>query len=95
MDIYVIIIIFTPSAPVWHIQGHMLHLYIMGDATVPWFGPIPSIGHQGTQKRLINDLDDDNADATATTDVTIAVNNDAATASVKEDEGNHLWWKLW
>ena len=40
-------------------------------------------------------LDDDDADAKATTDVTIAVNNDAATASVKEDEGNHLWWKLW
>jgi hypothetical protein len=38
-----------------------------------------------------NDLDDDNAGATATTDVTIAVDNDAATASVEGDEGNHLW----
>jgi len=39
-----------------------------------------------------NDLDDDDADATlATTDVTIAVNNDAATASIEGDKGNHLW----
>ena len=30
-----------------HIQGHVLYLCIMGDATVPWFGPIPPIGHQG------------------------------------------------
>jgi len=36
-------------------------------------------------------LGDDDAGATVTTDVTIAINNDAATASVKEDEGNHLW----
>ncbi len=35
-----------------HIQGHALYLYIMGDATVPWFGPIPLIGYQGTLKRL-------------------------------------------
>ena len=48
MDIDVII--FTLSAPVWHIQWHNLHLYIMGNATVPWFGPIPPIGCQGTQK---------------------------------------------
>ncbi len=38
-----------------------------------------------------NDLVDEDAGATATTDVTIAVNNDAATASVEGDEGNHLW----
>jgi hypothetical protein len=38
-----------------------------------------------------NDLDDDDAGATATTDVTIAVDNDAATASVEGDEGNNLW----
>jgi len=50
MDIDVII--FTLSALVWHIQWHELHLYIMGNATVPWFGPIPPIGRQGTQKRL-------------------------------------------
>jgi hypothetical protein len=36
-------------------------------------------------------LDDDDMGATATTDVTIAVNNDAATTSVKKDEGKHLW----
>ncbi len=45
------VVVFTLSAPVRHIQGHALHLYIMGDATVPWFGPISPIGHQGTQKR--------------------------------------------
>jgi hypothetical protein len=39
-----------------------------------------------------NDLDDEDAGATATTDVTIAVDNNAATASVEGDEGNHLWW---
>jgi hypothetical protein len=38
-----------------------------------------------------NDLDDEDAGATATTDVTIAIDNDAATASVEGDEGNHLW----
>jgi len=26
------VVVFTPSAPVWHIQGHLLHVYIMGDA---------------------------------------------------------------
>jgi len=36
-------------------------------------------------------LDDDDMGATATTDVTITVDNDAATASVKEDEGKNLW----
>jgi len=36
-------------------------------------------------------LDDDDVGATATMDVTIAVDNDAVTASVKEDEGKHLW----
>ncbi len=50
MDIDVIV--FTLSAPVWHIQGHALHLYIMGDPKVPWFGPIPLIGCQGTQKAM-------------------------------------------
>ena len=39
-----------------------------------------------------NDLNDDNVDATATTDVTIAVNNDAASASVERDEGSRLWY---
>ena len=48
MDIDVVV--FTLLAPVWHIQGHSLYLYIMGDATVPWFGPIIPIGRQGTQK---------------------------------------------
>ena len=38
-----------------------------------------------------NDLDDGNADATATSDVMIAVNNDAATASVEGDEESRLW----
>ena len=38
-----------------------------------------------------NDLDDEDAGATATTDVTIAVDNDAVTASIEGDEGNHLW----
>jgi hypothetical protein len=38
-----------------------------------------------------NDLDDDDAGATATTDVTIAVDNDAVPASVEGDEGTHLW----
>jgi hypothetical protein len=48
MDIDVVV--FTPLAPVWHMQGHALYLYIMGATAVPWFGPIPPIGHQGTQK---------------------------------------------
>jgi hypothetical protein len=48
MDIDVIV--FTMLAPVWHIQGHTLHPYIMVDAAVPWFDPIPPIGHQATQK---------------------------------------------
>jgi hypothetical protein len=38
-----------------------------------------------------NDLDDDDAGATAKKDVTIAVDNDVATASVEGNEGNHLW----
>jgi hypothetical protein len=38
-----------------------------------------------------NDLDDDDAGATAKKDVTIAVDNDIATASVEGNEGNHLW----
>ena len=38
-----------------------------------------------------NDLDYEDVGATATTDVTIAVDNDAVTASVVGDEGNHLW----
>jgi hypothetical protein len=50
MDINVVI--FTLSALVWHIQGHRLHPYIMVDAAVPWFDPIPPIGRQGTQKWL-------------------------------------------
>jgi hypothetical protein len=50
MDIDVIV--FTLLAPVWHIQWHALHLYIMGNAAVPWFGPIPLIASQGIQKRL-------------------------------------------
>ena len=48
MDIDVVVS--TPPAPVLHIQGHALHLYIMGNSKVPWFGPIPPIGCQGTQK---------------------------------------------
>jgi len=89
MDIDVII--FTLPAPNWHIQWHELHLYIMGNADVPWFGPIPLIGRQGTQNGQRNDLDDDDVDATATMDVTIAVKYDAATASVEGDEGRCLW----
>jgi hypothetical protein len=46
------VVIFTPLAPLLHMQGHMLYLYIMGDAAVPWFGPIPPIDCQGTQKQL-------------------------------------------
>ncbi len=88
MDIDVVV--FTPSAPIWHTQGHALHLYIMGDTTVPWFGPIPPIGRR-TQKRLVNDLDDADASALATMDVMITINNNATTVSMKEDEGNHLW----
>jgi len=38
-----------------------------------------------------NVLDDEDAGATATTGVTIAINNNAATASVEGDDGNHLW----
>jgi hypothetical protein len=34
MDIDVVL--FTLLAPVWHIQGLSLHVYIMGNATVPW-----------------------------------------------------------
>jgi hypothetical protein len=48
MDIDVVVI--TLSAPIWHIQRQALYLHIMGDATVPWFGLIPPIGCQGTQK---------------------------------------------
>ncbi len=48
MDIDVVV--FTPSAPISHIQGHALHINIMDDATVPWFSPNPLIGCQGTQK---------------------------------------------
>ncbi len=38
-----------------------------------------------------NDVDDDEAGAMAMTDVTIANNDDAATAAVEDDEGNHPW----
>jgi hypothetical protein len=38
-----------------------------------------------------NDLDDDDTGATAKKDVTIAVDNAVATASVEGNEGNHLW----
>jgi hypothetical protein len=37
--------VFTQSTPVWQIQGHALHPYIMVNAAVPWFDPIPPIGH--------------------------------------------------
>ena len=46
------VIVFALLAPVWHIQEDLLHLYIMGGAAVPWFGPIPLIGRQGTQEWL-------------------------------------------
>jgi hypothetical protein len=36
-------------------------------------------------------VDGDNMTVSATTDVTIAIVNNTATASVEEDEGNHLW----
>jgi hypothetical protein len=54
----------------------------MGNAAVPWFGPI-------LPKR--NDVDDDDAAVTATTDVTIVIVINAATASVEEDQGKNLW----
>ena len=38
-----------------------------------------------------NDLDDDDTGATAKKDVTIAVDNAVATASVEGNEGSHLW----
>ena len=88
---YIDVIVFTPSAPVWYVQGHALHLYIMSDAGVPWFGPIPPIGHQETQKGYQNDVNNDGAGAKAMMDVTITADNKAATTSIKEDEGNHLW----
>ena len=50
MDIDVMVV--TRSAPVWLIQGHVLHLYIMSNADVPWFGPIPLISRQVTQKQF-------------------------------------------
>jgi hypothetical protein len=37
-----------------------------------------------------NDVDDDNTGATVTIDVTIAIDNDAATATIEDDESNHL-----
>ncbi len=37
------VVIFTLLAPVRHILGHALHPYIMVDAAVPWFDPIPPI----------------------------------------------------
>jgi hypothetical protein len=43
------VVVLTPSAFVLHIQGQSLHICIMGDVTVPGFGPIPPIGCQGTQ----------------------------------------------
>ena len=86
MVIYVII--FTPLASVWHIQGHVLHLYIMGNADVHWpcSGPILQIKNDKQ-----NDVVDDNAGETAMTDITIAFDNEAVKASIEEDEGNHLW----
>ena len=63
----------------------------MGDTTVPWFGPIFLIDRKEHKNSKQNDLDDEDAGTTAMTDVTIAVDNDAATASVEGDEGNHLW----
>ena len=45
-------VVFTPLTPVWHKQEHALHLYIMDNATVPWFDPFPLIGRQETQKQL-------------------------------------------
>jgi hypothetical protein len=68
MDIDVIV--FTPSAPVWHIQGHTLHLYIIVNATVSWFGPIPPVGYKNGYR---HDMDDVNAYAMVPTDVTISV----------------------
>jgi hypothetical protein len=34
---------------------------------------------------------DDKAGTMVTMDVTITINNDAATAAVEDDEGNHPW----
>jgi hypothetical protein len=36
-------------------------------------------------------VDDDKVGATAMTDVTIAIDNNTATATIEDDEGNHLW----
>jgi hypothetical protein len=47
----------------------------MVDAAVPWFDPIPPIGHKNGEQ---NDVDDNKAGTMATTDVAIAVNNNAA-----------------
>jgi hypothetical protein len=41
MDIDVVV--FTLSAPVWHIQGHALHPYIIVNAAVPSFDPTPQL----------------------------------------------------
>ncbi len=46
------VILFTLPAPILPIQGHALYSYIMVDVAVPWFDPVPPIGHQGTQKWL-------------------------------------------
>ena len=58
----------------------------MGDAAGPRFGPISPISRQGTKMSCKNDVDDDNAGAAETADVTIAVNNDAATAVIKNQK---------
>ena len=43
------------------------------------------------KKGYQNDVNNDGAGAKAMMDVTIAADNKAATTSIKEDEGNHLW----
>jgi hypothetical protein len=51
MDIDVVV--FTPSAPIWHIQGHALHPYIMGDALVVFYRVIYRVITEFYPKPLI------------------------------------------
>jgi hypothetical protein len=50
------VILFTLLAPSTSMGTRSIYISIMimvmGDAPVPWFGPIPPIGRQGTQQLL-------------------------------------------
>ena len=43
-------LLYSHRRPPFHISKGTHSIYIMGDTTVPWFGPISLIGCQGTQK---------------------------------------------